>query len=116
MRLPYPSEIALAKSDRVAGEYREIGGHRIFLLAGLARALEEDALLVGAIGEAVGLRDGTANGEALGIGIFAGLIHFAEDVNGAKIGDLDRDLRLKQVDIAQQIGRASCRERECLYE
>src|SRR3546814_10253751 len=81
MRWPYPSEITLAETDRVAGKHREIGGQLIFALAGLARALQEDALLVGAIGEAVGLGDGAADGEALRIGIFAGLVHFAEHID-----------------------------------
>src|SRR3546814_8615339 len=67
MRWPYPSEIPLAETDRVAGKHREIGGQLIFALAGLARALQEDALLVGAISEAVGLGDGAADGEALRI-------------------------------------------------
>src|SRR3546814_6033040 len=96
MRWPYPSEITLAETDRVAGKHREIGGQLIFALAGLARALQEDALLVGAIGEAVGLGDGAADGEALRIGIFARLVHFAEHIDRAEARDLDRDFWLEQ--------------------
>src|SRR3546814_3242309 len=101
MRWPYPSEITLAETDRVAGKHREIGGQLIFALAGLARALQEDALLVGAVSEAVGLGDGAADGEALRIGIFAGLVHFAEDVDGPEARDLDRDFGLEQIAIAK---------------
>src|SRR3546814_11846605 len=96
MRGPYPSEITLAETDRVAGEHREIGGQLICALAGLARAFQEDALLVGAIGEAVGLGDGAADGEALRIGIFARLVHFAEHIDRAEARDLDRDFWLEQ--------------------
>src|SRR3546814_8976653 len=96
MRGPYPSEITLAETDRVAGEHREIGGQLICALAGLARAFQEDALLVGAIGEAVGLGDGAADGEALRIGIFARLVHFAEHIDRAEARDLDRDFRSEE--------------------
>src|SRR3546814_1481657 len=49
-----------------------------------------------AIGEAVGLGDGAADGEALRIGIFARLVHFAEHIDRAEARDLDRDFWLEQ--------------------
>src|SRR3546814_6622796 len=40
--------------------------------------------------------DGAADGEALRIGIFARLVHFAEHIDRAEARDLDRDFWLEQ--------------------
>src|SRR3546814_17729553 len=102
MRWPYPSEITLAETDRVAGKHREIGGQLIFALASLARAPQEDALLVGSISEAVGIGAGAADGAALRPGIFACLVHFTQDVDGTGARYLARSVGLGQINLSQR--------------